>query len=113
MYFYRIEAQTSKSQKHYSDVTWSSWYLKTPATELFVEQLVQGNIKRNIKDHWTFVRGILQWLVDSPHKGPVTQTAFPCHDILDTLYYAVQYKLWGACSPYFEENWSGYDKIQL
>ena len=30
----------------------------------------------------SFVRGILQSLMDSPHKGPVTQNIFPLHHIL-------------------------------
>ena len=29
-----------------------------------------------------FVRGIHQWLVDSPHKGPVTQKMFPFDDVI-------------------------------
>ena len=32
--------------------------------------------------YWPFVRGIHQWLVDSPHKGPVTWKAFPCRDVI-------------------------------
>ena len=63
---------------HHSDVAWAAWYLKSLATRLFVQQLYQAN---NIAQHyWSFVRGIHQQLVDSPHKGPVMQTAFPCHD---------------------------------
>ena len=32
--------------------------------------------------YWPFVREIHQWLVDSPHKGPVTWKALPCNDII-------------------------------
>ena len=32
--------------------------------------------------YWPFVRGIHQSLVDSHHKGPVMEKAFPCHDII-------------------------------
>ena len=32
-----------------------------------------------------FVRGIHQWLVNSPHKGPVTRKMFPFDDV--TMYY--------------------------
>ena len=32
--------------------------------------------------NWPFVRGIHQWLVDSPHKGPVMQIMFPFDDII-------------------------------
>ena len=47
--------------------------LKSPATLLFVQSFVQSYIKENIKApcHWPFVREMHQWLVDSPHKGPV------------------------------------------
>ena len=39
---------------------------------------------RNMKalHYWPFEMGIHQWLVDSPHKGPVMQKAFPCYDIM-------------------------------
>ena len=32
--------------------------------------------------YWPFVRGIHQWLVDSPHKGPVTRKESQCHDVI-------------------------------
>ena len=35
--------------KHYSDLTWSSWHLKSPVIRLFIQYLVQANIKENIK----------------------------------------------------------------
>ena len=34
---------------HYSDVTWASWHLKSPATWLFFQQFVLTNNKENIK----------------------------------------------------------------
>ena len=36
--------------------------------------------------HWPFVRGIHPWLVDSPHKGPVTLNVFPLGDIIMHFY---------------------------
>ena len=43
----------------------------------------RANNEENMTMSWhhhvlTFVRGIHRWLVDSPHKGPVMQKAFPC-----------------------------------
>ena len=35
--------------KHYSDLTWSSWHLKSPVIRQFIQYLVQANIKENIK----------------------------------------------------------------
>ena len=61
----------------YYKVTWWSWYLKSPASWLFVEQLVQANIKNNIKTlhYCPFVR-VIHWLpVDFPHKAPEMQKA--------------------------------------
>ena len=45
--------------------------------------------KQNIEasHYWSFVRGIYRWSLDSPHKGPVMQKAFACHDVvMNTLY---------------------------
>ena len=68
---------------HHKDIIWASWCLKSPATWLFVRQLVHTNNK-NIKAlyYWSFVRGICQSLVSSPHKAPVMQEAFLCHYIM-------------------------------
>ena len=34
------------------------------------------------RKHWLFVKRIYRWPVDSPHKGPVTQKAFPWNDVI-------------------------------
>ena len=50
-----------------------------------------------------FVRQIHQWLVDSPHKGPVTQEMFPFDDIFMIMYF-----LLFACPltwPVQTKNW--------
>ena len=62
----------------------STWYLFSLGTWLFVEPFLQAYIKDSIKDahYWPFVRGIHQWLVDSPHKGPVMHEAFACHEVI-------------------------------
>ena len=49
-----------------SDIKW--------ATQLCVQKFVQANNKET---------ALL--LVDSPHKGPVMQKVFPCHDVLMIL----------------------------
>ena len=36
-----------------------------------------------------FVLGIHQWLVNSPHKGPVTREMFPFDDVI------MQHRMWG------------------
>ena len=68
---------------HCSDATRALWRLRSPTIQLFVQPCVHTYIKENIKAmrYWPFVRGIHRWAVDSPHKGPVTWTMFPCHDV--------------------------------
>ena len=34
-----------------------------------------------------FVRGIYRWLVNSPHKGPVTRKMFPFNDVIIGVWY--------------------------
>ena len=69
---------------HYNDITWVSWYVKSLAYQLFVQQFVKADLKEKINalHYWSFVRGIHWWPVDSPHKGPVIQKASPYHDII-------------------------------
>ena len=71
-------------RQNYSDITRASWFYQIIATQLFVQQLVHDNSKANIKVlyYWPFVWGIHQWLVDSPHKGPIMQKAIPCLDVI-------------------------------
>ena len=59
---------------------WASWRLRSSANWLFVQELVHGDNKANIKapHHWAFVRSP----ADSPHKGPVMWEAFPCHAVI-------------------------------
>ena len=76
---------------HYSDVTWASWCLGSPATQVFVQQFVRANIKetpklRNTGHLWKEPTG--RPPVDSPHKGPVTQNVFPCHGLI------MSYRCW-------------------
>ena len=67
----------------YSNVKWPQRHLNWTAYKLLVQQFAQA-IKGNIKapDHWPFVKGIHQWLVESPHKGPLMRKVFPFHDFL-------------------------------
>ena len=65
-----------------------SRYLKSLATWLFIQQYIQADNKKTSKAILlAFEEGNHQWLVDSPHKGPVKQRAFPCHDVIMTYYY--------------------------
>ena len=68
----------------YSDVTWASWPIILAVTQLFLQQFIWANNKEMIKaiDQWPFMRGMYQWLVDSPQKIPVIQKASPSYDII-------------------------------
>ena len=72
--------RSSRSLIHFSDMTWASnhWQLNCLFNSSF--QPTMENIKA--PHYWPFVRGIHQWLVDSPHKGPVMWKAFPYHDVI-------------------------------
>ena len=50
---------------------WARWRLKSPVSLfLFGQPFVQAQIKKKQSSAWlAFVRGILRWPVDSPHKG--------------------------------------------
>ena len=58
--------------------TWSWLSVSSTACRQCVQQLVLADNKATI--YWPFVRGIHQWMVDSPHKGPVMSKGFCCHD---------------------------------
>ena len=64
-----------KIHLHFYHITmtswWARWRLKSPASRLFTQSLIQAQIKENIKAprHWTFVRGIHRSPVNSTHKG--------------------------------------------
>ena len=58
---------------------WLSRHLNHTASQL-VQQSAHADIKA--PHHWCFVKGIHQWPVASPHKGPVMQKGFKCHDVL-------------------------------
>ena len=59
-------------------------FFKSSATGLFIERLVQVDVKQDvdIRHHWPFVRGIHWSPVDSPHKRPVMWQACQYHDVI-------------------------------
>ena len=64
------------------------WLFRSPATQLFIQQFGVTSKKHNIKGPhcWPLVKGIHRCPVDSPHKGPIMQKAFPFHDIIMARY---------------------------
>ena len=76
-------AKTLNDFYHYSNVTWISLHVQKLAIWMLVQQLFRGKRQRKhqIPHYWPFVMGIHRSSVDSHHKGPVMQKAFPCHYI--------------------------------
>ena len=73
------------------------WYLKSTVSWLFTQLFVQAQIKKPPKLHFTSLyEG--NPLVDSPHKGPVTQKMFPYDDI-------IMYGLFWPSIDHLHRNW--------
>ena len=77
-------ALKSSSAKCLITVTsiWAWWHLKSPTSRLFTQPFIQAQMEENIKALRHFVSGIHRWLVNSPHKGPVTWKMFPFDDVI-------------------------------
>ena len=43
---------------------------------------------------WPIVRGINQWLVDSPHRGPVMFKPLPCHHVVQDELVSMGWRLY-------------------
>ena len=64
---------------------WAHWRLKSPASRLFTQAVIQGADQRKHQSSASlaFVLGIHRWPVNSPHKGPVTRKMFPFDDVIN------------------------------
>ena len=76
---------------HYFPNNWLQWrhnernsVSKSQASRLFTQSFIKAQIKESTKAprHWPFVRGIHRWLVNSPHKEPVTRKMCPFDDVI-------------------------------
>ena len=66
---------------HYNDVIMSAMASQiTSLTTLYSTVYSGANKKHQNSASLAFVRGIHQWPVNSPHKGPVTRKMFPFDD---------------------------------
>ena len=80
--FLLLQLPTVTSLYHGSDVTWALRRLRSRSFDWMFKSN-KGNVRA--PHYWPFVMGIHSWLMDSPHKGPVMLSAFPCHDIIASL----------------------------
>ena len=80
---------TSTWWYHYNDVIWASWRLKSHATPLFVQQLIQTDTKENITGPYSLpFGGIHGPSVDyfTESQEPVIGKAFKCFDAIINIF---------------------------
>ena len=60
------------------------WHLKSPAWRLFTQPFIQEADQRKHPSSVSlaFVRGIHQWPMNSPHRGPITRKMFQFDNII-------------------------------
>ena len=69
---------------HYTDVIMSTMASQITSLTIVYSAVYSGADERihQSSASLAFVRGILWWPVNSPHKGPVTQKKFPFDDVI-------------------------------
>ena len=75
---------TCFSVQHYNDVIMNSLASQITSLTIVYSTIYSGPDQRKHQSSaWlAFVRGIHQWPVNSPHKGPVTRKMFPFDDVI-------------------------------
>ena len=70
--------------RHYNDVIMSTMASQITSVSIVYSTVCSGADQRKHQSSMAlaFVQGIHQWLVHSPHKGPVMQKMFPFDDII-------------------------------
>ena len=70
--------------EHYSDVIMSAMTSQITSVSIVCSSVCSGTDQRKHQSSASlaFVRGIRRWLVNSPHKGPVTRKMFPFGDVI-------------------------------
>ena len=81
---YYDNLQCPQSQQHYSDIIMSRMASQITSLTVVYSTVYSSTDQRK---HQSFaslaiVRGIHRWLVNSPHKGPVTQKMFSFDDVI-------------------------------
>ena len=69
---------------HYSDVIMSTMASQITSLTIVYSSVYSGTDQRKHQSSASlaFVREIHRWLVNSPHKGPVTRKMFPFDDVI-------------------------------
>ena len=81
--FFRL-TRKENSKAHYSDVIMGTMASQITSRTIVCSTVYLGTDQRKHQSSASlaFVRGIHQWLVNSPHKGPVTRKMFPFDDVI-------------------------------
>ena len=81
---------------HYCDVIMGSMASQIIRVSIVYLTVCSGTDQRKYKSSASlaFVRGIHRWLVNSPHKGPVTRKIFPFHDVITEILVYKHVFLW-------------------
>ena len=71
-------------KRHYDDVIMSAMASQINSLTIVYSSIYSGadQTKHQSSASLTFVRGIRRWLVNSPHKWPVTRKMFPFDDVI-------------------------------
>ena len=73
---------------HYNDVIMNAMASQIPSLTIVFSAIYSGTdqSKHQSAASLAFVRGVHRWLVNSPHKGPVTRKMFPSDDVIMQIY---------------------------
>ena len=83
------------SAEHYSDVIMSSMASQMTGVSILCSTVCSGahHRKHQSSTLLAFVRGIHRWIVDCPHKGPVTRKMFPYDDVIREYWGNLEYMM--------------------
>ena len=89
---------------HYSDIIMSMMASQITGISTVCSTVCSGADQRNLQSSTSraFVRGIIQWPVHSPHKGPVMRKMFPFYDVMKFGQHCV-------CHNHSDESKATYD----
>ena len=82
-----MENWWKNKEQHYSDLTMSTMTSQITSISTVCSVICSGKLQRKHQSSASlaFLRGINQWLVDSPNGGPVTRKMFPLDDVIMAL----------------------------
>ena len=85
-YFREISSKDHNPQRHYNDVIMGAMASQITSLTIVYSTVDSGTDQRKYQSSASlaFVRGIHRWLVNSPHKWPVTRKVIPFDDVTNS-----------------------------